>query len=222
MKPSKHVLIGGTGRAGTTLLVQFFSALGLDTGFTPEQALHEVDPFSKAGLERWLSEERRPYIIKNPRLVDEIEEALNSGGISIDAAIIPMRDLFSAAESRREVYRGAEKRGAVALAQPGTLWKTTKAHNQEAVLAVQFYCFLHPLVRHQVPIYFLDFPRFAGDPDYLIQSLAPFLKQQGVGDDAARRALRQVARPELISDFTRRQTPPRTQRGWRAWLARRP
>ena len=222
MKPSKHVLIGGTGRAGTTLLVQFFSALGLDTGFTPEQALHEVDPFSKAGLERWLSEERRPYIIKNPRLVDEIEEALNSGEISIDAAIIPMRDLFSAAESRREVYRGAEKRGAAALAQPGTLWKTTKAHKQEAVLAVQFYRFLHPLVRHQVPIYFLDFPRFAGDPDYLIQSLAPFLKQQGVGDDAARRALLQAARPELISDFTRRQTPPRTQRGWRGWLARRP
>lgn len=32
-----HILIGGTGRAGTTLLVRWFTALGFDTGFTPEE-----------------------------------------------------------------------------------------------------------------------------------------------------------------------------------------
>jgi hypothetical protein len=29
----RHILISGTGRAGTTFLVQLFTALGFDTGF---------------------------------------------------------------------------------------------------------------------------------------------------------------------------------------------
>jgi hypothetical protein len=39
-----RILISGTGRSGTTLLVQYFTALGFDTGFTLEQALSRVDP----------------------------------------------------------------------------------------------------------------------------------------------------------------------------------
>lgn len=49
-----HILIGGTGRAGTTLLVQYFTALGFDTGFTLDQAMQRVDSISRAGLEHSL------------------------------------------------------------------------------------------------------------------------------------------------------------------------
>lgn len=217
---SHHVIIGGTGRAGTTLLVQFFSALGLDTGFSAEEALREVDPHSNAGLERWLSEERRPYIIKNPRLSDEIEGVLASGQIAVDAAIIPMRDLFSAAESRRSVHRGASERGFNPLRQPGALWKTEKPQQQESHLALQFYRFVYPLVAHGVPIYFLEFPRFANDADYLVGVLEPLLSAQGVDVESARSAFSRVVRPELISDF---KSPSDTMRParWRSWLAGR-
>ena len=50
-----HILIGGTGRAGTTLLVQWFTVMGFDTGFSVEEALDRVDPISNAGLEHSLS-----------------------------------------------------------------------------------------------------------------------------------------------------------------------
>lgn len=30
----RHIIISGTGRAGATFLVQLFTALGIDTGFT--------------------------------------------------------------------------------------------------------------------------------------------------------------------------------------------
>ena len=48
---SGHIVITGTGRSGTTLLVQFFSALGFDTGYTLEQVKSQVDSRSKSGLE---------------------------------------------------------------------------------------------------------------------------------------------------------------------------
>jgi len=44
-----HVLITGTGRAGTSLLVQILTELGLDTGFKKGVKL---DAKSNAGLER--------------------------------------------------------------------------------------------------------------------------------------------------------------------------
>jgi hypothetical protein len=53
-----------------------------------------------------------PYIIKSPWLCDYLDEALDSGEYIIDHAIIPMRDLYSAAysaaESRRDVVRRTE------------------------------------------------------------------------------------------------------------------
>ncbi len=212
------MLIGGTGRAGTTLLVQLFSALGLDTGFSAAEAKREVDPHSHAGLERWLADEDRPYIIKNPRLSDELGEALDAGRVTIDAAIIPVRDLFSAAESRRSVFREAGRRGGNALGHPGSLWKTSKPHKQEEKLAVEFFRFLHTLVRYEVTTYFLEFPRFARDPEYFARALGPFLASQGVSSEDAVRAVRSVANPALISEFAP-PAPGAKRRAW--WFARR-
>jgi hypothetical protein len=36
-------VITGTGRAGTSFLVQLFSALGFDTGYSMEEAFDDVD-----------------------------------------------------------------------------------------------------------------------------------------------------------------------------------
>ena len=43
-----HIIISGTGRAGTTFLVQLLTELGLDTGFPKGQ---KIDQNSSAGLE---------------------------------------------------------------------------------------------------------------------------------------------------------------------------
>jgi hypothetical protein len=44
-----HVIISGTGRAGTTFLGQLLTALKLDTGFYNPFA--DIDPISNAGME---------------------------------------------------------------------------------------------------------------------------------------------------------------------------
>ena len=100
-----HVIISGTGRAGTTFLVQLLTALKLDTGFdNPKSA---IDPNANAGMESDIRRANAPYIVKTPWLCDYLDDAIRVNQVVIDHAIIPMRDLFSAAESRRAVVRNA-------------------------------------------------------------------------------------------------------------------
>src|ERR1017187_10331562 len=107
-----HLLISGTGRAGTTFLVQLFTELGLDTGFA--SATDGMHQGCNAGMEWQLEDifkKSAPYVVKAPILAERIHEVLEAPGIVVDFMIIPIRELHAAAESRREVSRQAKRRG---------------------------------------------------------------------------------------------------------------
>lgn len=148
-----HTIISGTGRAGTTFLVQYFSALGLDTGFTLENSLSSVDSISKAGLEHSLMNTNLPEIIKAPGFSDELYN-LNEN-ISIKDAIVPVRNLYDAAESRRRVFYETNN-----LCHDGSLWKTNDPKKQEMHLAIQFYKLIEQLVLKKSKNTFFIFSKF--------------------------------------------------------------
>ncbi|SCB18611.1 hypothetical protein [Rhizobium lusitanum] len=175
-----RIIITGTGRAGTTLLVQFFTALGFNTGFTLEEAFGRVDGFSQAGLERHLVVDDNPYVIKSPEYSDHLLEALDNKSIDIFSAIVPMRALHDAAESRRRVHKAG-----VAW---GSLWKTDDPDQQEDILATQFFKAVYALTKHGVPTYFLDFPRFAYDFHYFHGVMMPLFVLHGVSEQEAETA----------------------------------
>lgn len=207
--PRHHLIISGTGRAGTTFLVQLFTELGMDTGFDHAQArVHEL---CKAGMEQNLREPNAPYIVKSPTLCEYLDEVLEAGDVVIDHALIPIRDLYAAAESRRDVFRrGARKAGI-----PGGLWLTKNPRAQEAVLAQEFHKLIHTLTKHDVPTIWLYFPRFVTDPEYLYRKIKPALPAMEY--DAFLRAFQSVSRPELVHDF---QSPPETPAARKSLLAR--
>lgn len=195
-----HILIGGTGRAGTTLLVQLLTLLGFDTGYSGERALRDVDEISKAGLERSLSDPDLPQVIKSPWLSDQIEDALIKG-LRVSLAIIPLRNLFEAAESRRHVYRQAISANRDALSHPGTIWKVTDPMQQESALAVELYKFLEPLVASNVPIVFLSFPRFVEDADYFYDQLSNMFEEQCISREMVRDVHSRIADPSCVHRF---------------------
>lgn len=192
----RHVIISGTGRAGTTFLVQLCTALGLDTGFSSidEAVFLECN----AGMERELAEENAPYIVKAPQLCASLDTILKERDIVIEHAIVPMRELTAAAESRRSVVHrnGADDRPTTVN---GGLWGTSDPSKQESVLAEMLYKLIETIARHEIPLTLLSFPRLVHDRDYLLRRLRgvfPLLT-----DDEFSKAFARVARPELVHDF---------------------
>jgi hypothetical protein len=190
-----HLLISGTGRAGTTFLVQLFTELGLDTGFANSRdGLHAG---CNAGME-WsvddLFKKKAPYVVKSPALSEHINEILGTPGLVVDLMIIPIRDLYASAESRR---LNARQAGNAKTA--GGLWLTRDPRKQEMALATQFHYLVHALVKHDVPMIWLDFPRCVKDAGYLYRKLQPVLPATDF--PAFARAFKEVSRPELVHQF---------------------
>src|SRR5688572_24304601 len=101
--PRHHIIISGTGRSGTTFLVQLFTSLGLDTGFPDPTSA--VLANCNGGMEWNIRDPNAPYIVKSPWLCDSLDEILEQGDVVVDHALIPVRELYAAAESRRDVSR---------------------------------------------------------------------------------------------------------------------
>jgi hypothetical protein len=194
-----HLIVTGTGRAGTTFLVQLFTRLGLDTGFANPHA--DLFPHCDAGMEFDFTRPDAPYILKSPFLCDVLDYLLSSGQIVVDHAIVPMRDLFAAAESRRDVVR----RTAPDTREPdmiqGGLWHTRRPAEQEGALTDQLYTLMVTLAKHRTPTTLLFFPRLVQDPEYLYERLGALLGP--IDYQLFHDAFREIARPELVHDFQR-------------------
>jgi len=165
---SNHVIITGTGRAGTTLLVQILTLLGLDTGFTEKDFNSLIHPISLGGLERDIRDYgKKPYVIKNPWICDYIIDVLNRDDIQLDHVIIPIRNLYEAAESRRQVSEMGIKEGG--------LWgmELGEFNSQEKILSEKFYHLILALSCRHVPITFINFPKFVEEPSYLFWKIRP-------------------------------------------------
>jgi hypothetical protein len=118
-----HLLIAGTGRAGTSFLVQYLSECGLDT---PQSRYPDarLDEHANAGLEDLpMLDLDHPYVLKSPWLYEFVERLLARDDIRIDAVIIPMRDIVEAAASRVTLSL-RERFGDTNLHEEHTLWET--------------------------------------------------------------------------------------------------
>ena len=93
------IVITGTGRAGTTLLVQILDALGLDTGINTGK-LVPFAPGVRAGLECRVDDPDAPRVVKDMTLGFRMQEVLESGKVEIEHVILPTRRLDIAAASR--------------------------------------------------------------------------------------------------------------------------
>ena len=192
-----HVVITGTGRAGTTFLIQLLTHLGLDTGFDVNAL--ELCPIPRAGLERDVRDANAPYIVKSPHFCDSADEVLASS-VRIEHVIIPVRQFAAAAASRAHVQKLTTGDADGTETVPGGLWDTDKARDQAGLLRVKFTKLVEALVRHDIPMTFLWYPRLVRDPDYVYAKLNFLL---GHVDLASFRVMfNGIVRPDWPHQFT--------------------
>jgi hypothetical protein len=184
----RHLFISGTGRAGTTLLVRYLTALGLDTHLSrnPNARLNEN---AHAGLEDLPivgDPADMPYVIKSPWLYEFADQLLADRRIKIDALIMPIRDLMEVATSRVVLEMRAMHERAPWMAEIDASWSTTgespggmvhalNAVDQARILAVGFHTIVERFVKADIPIVFIHFPKLVEDGEYLFERLRPFL-----------------------------------------------
>ncbi|WP_124496255.1 hypothetical protein [Burkholderia contaminans] len=201
-----HILIAGTGRAGTSFLVQYLAACGLDTHLArnPEDRLDEN---ANAGLEDFpTGDANLPYVIKSPWLYEFVDDLLARDDIQVDAVIIPMRDLVEAATSR-VVNELRARLGHEGLPNELTLWHTWGSTpggvvyslnpiDQARLLSMGFHRVIHACVKKRVPLVFMEFPRFITDGEYLYEQLRPILN--GIDFSKAMLAHARTAQPDKV------------------------
>ncbi len=207
-----HLVISGTGRAGTTFLVELLTHLGLDTGYKPDEIHLLRDKRARAGLERDIRKDGNPYVVKSPDFCDYAEEVLKRGDIIVDHVFVPMRDLHAAAESRRQVTKAALaempplKRVVRSLFRPhgaaGGLWQTKRRSHQEQVLLEKLYKLILALSDTSVPVTLLRYPRIVKECDYLFQKLRPVLPK--ISEHQFQVVYQKIARPDLAHSFNQR------------------
>ena len=174
------ILITGTGRSGTSLLVKLFSHLGMDTGFTDKQADSLTNNKHNAGLEI-LDLNVNIRIHKAPHFSEMIDDIVKD--YNIDHVIIPIRDLYKTAKSR-EINGGKNI--------PGGLWKANNLEEQITHNAKIFYKLIYDLTKNNVKYTILHFPKIVEDSDLLYNSLFWLFEEYNINKDVYEKVFNNV------------------------------
>jgi hypothetical protein len=207
----RHLLIAGTGRAGTSFLVRYLAELGLDTHLGRFGENAAWDDEANAGLESAPItglDGDLPYVVKSPWLYQFIDDLLTDNRFVTDAVVVPVRDLAEAAESRSIIERRAIHQNAPWISEFGRTWEqwchvpggitySLNPIDQGRLLAVGFHHLLQRLIAADIPIIFLAFPRFIDDATYLFEKLRPILPRL-VDHKTACSAHQRVADPAKV------------------------
>lgn len=177
------VLITGTGRAGTTALIEIFSNLKLDTGF--EKVLeHQYSWDSFAGLE---SEITSPHkFLKNPRFSFEMERIIQN--YEIDYVIIPIRELLTSAKSRE---KHGNKNG-------GFMNSKTLEEQIQTNLKI-IYNLTYVLSKNSIKFCFLPFPDFLENPTILYENLKSIFDDNNITKEEVLLSTKKIYKPDRIT-----------------------
>jgi hypothetical protein len=199
---NRHAVIAGSGRSGTTFLIEFLAECGV-----PTHPLEELGyfPEARAGREQSLLDTNAGYLIKDPWFFDYVDQ-IDLQEVRLDAVIIPVRDIRAAAISR--VIQERSSRYANDRLNPlRTMFGDTPAGvlnpidvaEQEKHLAVSQSRLFSWCLGNDLPVFMLQYPRLVNDGEYLVSILWPWL-QNFTTEDKALRAFKQLAMPNLTID----------------------
>lgn len=185
---SKHIIIAGPGRSGTTFLVELFHELGFDTGIGSGEVVSRKARVGNAGYEVDVRIPGAPYICKDPKFFEYCEEVFNQKAIIVEAVIIPLRDSQEIAESRssvdartlsqlswREKVRFQIKRLLHGLmgrrfgaegGQEGFIFESQQARVHRGL-----YSLLRSCLSHEIDVVLLPFPEMLSNPYLLHETL---------------------------------------------------
>lgn len=198
------MVITGTGRTGTSFLVQLLTRLGLDTGFELNELDSKLDPIGRAGFESNIRDKDAAYVVKSPNIANYIQEILEDPEIELDLVIVPIRDIDKATESRVNVSKENLKQGGILKqmfgskrGHSGGMWKTSSIEKQQLILLRTLSNVLVECVKHDQALALIHYPKLMNEPIYLFRKLRPILGD--ISEEEFVVAHKAIVKPEWLT-----------------------
>jgi hypothetical protein len=186
-----NTLITGTGRAGTSALMQLLVHLKLPTGWSKADVSEVLNNSCIAGLEHTIDFQFTEdiKIFKHIDIWKKIRHLKN-----LDNVIIPIRNLEDSAKSRARVGKGVN--GGLTVKNG-----VTDIAGQIALNTNIIYELMYTLCDLDIPFTFIMFPKFATDADYLWDKLSWFFKEYKITRKQVKAAHKTVMKPKHIHNM---------------------
>lgn len=157
-------VITGTGRCGTSFIMQLLTNIGENTGYTPKEAEKSIDKIDglNGGIEHdaaWPITRRSTWI-KNPLWIDIHGFKHLQTVYRIEKVYIPIRDLTATAKSRE--YQNENAHGGY-----GGFWDASDVDEQKSTNAKKLYHFLYYLESNGIEYTLISFDVMMKNPRYL-------------------------------------------------------
>ncbi len=193
-----HLFIAGSGRAGTTALVELLGACGLDTGSEDLAYFDEAN----AGYERYPDGQPLPRVVKSPTISTGLRSLISRGldPSAIEAVLVPVRKNEDVAASRIANFRrhGLDAKGGLWVSFYNTVPVYTRPSDQRRETAEAVCQLLLTTAEHQIPVITLAFPRFVENARYAWERLRPVLDD--VDEDRFLAAHAATMRTDLVHE----------------------
>jgi len=163
------IVITGTGRCGTSFIMQLLTNVGLNTGYTRAEAAESVKRLSglNAGIEHAVGDDKieAAEYIKNPQWIDipGFQRLLQHH--KVRKVLIPIRDLDATAKSRELMHK--QTHGGY-----GGFWMgADSVESQNIVNALLLYRFIDYLATNEIKFKCISFSLMMKRPRYLYNKL---------------------------------------------------
>lgn len=177
---SKHSVITGTGRSGTSFIVELLTRLGVDTGFDASNIQKHKYADAEAGMEiNLLNLVNPPYLVKDPSFTEYFSKVIEREDLLLEHVFVVLRDLKAAAGSRKHVEERTDKSLYKAGGLPGGFSGAENVEEQEQVLLTRIFELSLQLASTDCQVTLLSYPLLVENPEYLYEKLTPLLN--GIG-----------------------------------------
>lgn len=191
----EKVIIGGTGRSGTTFIIQMLTEMGMETGFDMDNIQRHLYKDKRAGMEfriqfsgtlkkaREYFNKEVPQIIKSPTMSLFLKLLLDLKVIKVAHVIIPVRSMLEVVKSRED---------------NDLQWIYTKKDDlsQKIFSGYVLGSIIEACVLHNIPYTTMSFPEIVNDREYCFNKLR--LVFEHLDKERFDKAFTKLSKPKMI------------------------
>jgi hypothetical protein len=195
-----HVIFTGAPRSGKGLMVEIMTKIGIDTGWTIEEAEQRESylEFTYQGKHKTHKEKDQPYLLKHPEFCETLGYRTEKGNWFVDHVYIFIRPIDDCVSSW------------IALKQKkcdeGWTWKADgtkqgKPRLVEEKIHRRLGRLVYTLAEGDFPHTFVHFPRYATDFSYFIHTMKDLIALSDLSEREVRDIWHTAIDPDLFIDY---------------------